>query len=298
MPVDSITIKEIAEAYGTQDMIETIENILDLVNETQAYDSEKIKHLMSGTFNTTNLLNFLNDPLESLETGKSFCFERALLAATILRAAKVPARTFTNADLKTWIQVWLPEIGWVDAEVLCVQPVHLFPRPLSFAIPLMVENSSDAIFPFTWLPDVSMRVANLTFSHTETFNVNEYGTVLSQPVDVRMYEADPEKFGFPIIFEPEIVQAALTRNGSDLSFHIIKKGKATSNTLILGEVNTINFEGLSVSFKPVQQGDTIFLDNFTVQELWMFDVKFLILFAAIPAILVFWMYMKRKRVKP
>ncbi len=301
MPVDNIAIKEIAETYRAPDnMIETVENILSFVNETQTYDSEKVKLLMSGVLNTTNILDFLNDPLESLETGNSFCFERALLAATILRAAKVPARTFTNADLKTWIQVWLPETGWVDAEVLCVQPVRLFPRPLSFAVPWMTENSSDAIFPFTWLPEVSMRVANLTFSHMEAFNINEYGTVLSEPVDVNIYEADPDKFSFQVIFEPETVQAALTQNGSDLTFHFNKSDdKTTSKTLILGETNNIEFEGLSVSFKPVRQGDIIILHNFTVQELWMFDVRILIPFvAAVPAVLIFWWYLKRKRIKP
>ena len=299
MPVDNTNIKEIAENNATQDMIETIENILSFVNETQAYDREKTRLLMSGALNTTNILDFLNDPLESLETGNSFCFERALLAATILRAANVPARTFTNADLKTWIQVWLPETGWVDAEVLCVQPVRLFPRPLSFAVPWMIENSSDAMFPFTWLPEVSMRVANLTFSHTEAFDINEYGTVLSQPVDVTTFEAYPDKFSFPIIFEPETVQAALTRNGSDLTFHLNKDEKKTSKTLILGETNNIKFEGLSVSFEPVRQGDMIVLHNFAVQELWMFDIKILIPFvAAVPIILIFWLYLKRKRIKP
>lgn len=299
MPVDNTTIREIANANATQDMIETIENILSFLNETQVYDPEKTKLLMSGTLNTTNLLDFLNDPLESLETGKSLCFERALLAATILRAAGVPARTFTNADLKTWIQVWLPDIGWVDAEVLCVKPDHLFPRPLSFVTPRMIENSSDAMFPFTWVPEVSMRVANLTFSHTEAFNIKEYKTVLSQPVDVAKYETDPDKFSFPIIFEPETVQAALTRNGSNLTFHLNKDEKTASKSLILGETNNIEFEGISVSFKPVRQGDLIILHDFTVQELWMLDAKIFIPFVVVvPVVLVFWLYLKRKRIKP
>ena len=299
MPVDNAAIKEIAKSNATQDMIETIENILSFVNETQTYDREKIKLLMTGILNTTDILDFLNDPLESLETGNSFCFERALLATTILRAAGVPTRTFTNADLKTWIQVWLPDIGWVDAEVLCDQPRSLFPRPLSFTVPLMTENSSDAMFPFTWLPKALMRVANLTLSHFEAFNIDEYGTVLSQPVDVEMYDTNPDKFSFPMIFEPEIVKAALTRNGSDITFHLSKGEKETSKTLILGETNNIGFEGLDMSFKPIRQGDMVILYNFSVQELWMFDVKILIPFvAAVPVILILGLYWKRKRIKP
>lgn len=298
MPVDNTTIKEIAEFHASQDMIETIESVLSFVNGTQTYDREKVKLLMTGVLNTTDILDFLNDPLESLETGNSFCFERALLAATILRAAGVPARTFTNADLKTWIQVWLLDIGWVDAEVLCAQPYRPLPRPLSFTVPWMIENSSDAMFPFTWLPEALMRVANLTLSHFEAFNIDEYGTVLSQPVDVEMYETNPDKFSFPMIFEPEIVKAALTRNGSDITFHLSKGEKETSKTLILGETNNIGFEGLGVSFKPIRQGDMVILHNFSVQELWMFDVKILIfLVAAVPVVLICWLYWKKKKIK-
>ncbi len=298
MPVDNTTIVEIAQSNATQDMIETIKNILSFVNETQTYDREKIELLMTGILNTTDILDFLNDPLESLETRNSFCFERALLAATILRAAGVPARTFTNAELKTWIQVWLPDIGWVDAEVLCFQPRSLFPRSLSFVVPWMIENSSDAMFPFTWLPEALMRVANLTLSSFEAFNINKYGTVLSQPVDAELYETNPDKFSFPIIFEPEIVQAALTWNGSDITFHLSRGEKKTSKTLVLEETNNIRFEGLGVSFKPLRQGDMVILHNFSVRELWTFDVRILISFVvAVPVVLIFWLFWKRKKIK-
>ena len=301
MPVNNTAIKTIAETYATEDnMIKTIENILGFVNGTQTYDREKIQLFISGTLNTTYILNFLNDPLESLETGKSFCFERALLAVTILRAARVPARTFTNSELKTWIQVWLPETGWVDAEVLCTPPhTRLFPRPLSFVVPWMIENSSDAMFYITWFPEALMRVASLKLIQLEDFDINEYGTVLSQPIDVETYETSPDKFSFPMIFEPEIVQGALTLNGSDITFHLSGGEKKISKTLILGETNNIRFEGLGMSFKPLRQGDMVILYNFSVQELWMFDVKILIPFvAAVPVILIFWLYWKRKKTKP
>jgi len=298
MPVNDTTVEEIAKTYATQDMIETIRNILNFANDTQTYDREKIKRLMTGMLNTKDILDFLNDPLESLETGNSFCFERALLVATILRAAKVPTRTFTNADLKTWIQVWLPGTGWVDAEVLCVQPQSVFPRSLIYAVPWMIENSSDAIFPFTWLPKTLMRVSNLTFGSFETFDINEYGTFLSQPVDIELYETNPDKFRFQIIFEPEMVQAALTRNGSDITFHLIKGDKETSRTLISEETNSIGFEGLSVSFKPVHHGDVVILHNFSVQERGMFDVRILVLLVVlVPAILVFGLVWKTRKTR-
>ncbi len=300
IPVEDTTIKGIAESYATQDMIETIENILSFLNETQTYDREKVQLLMSGNLNTTDILDFLNDPLISLETGNSFCFERALLATTMLRAVGVPTRTFTSADLKTWIQVWLPNIGWVDAEVLCVQPrERLFPRPLSFVVPRMTENSSDAMFPFTWSPQNLMRIANLTLTGFEDFNINEYRAVLSQPVDDALYTAYPDKFSFPIISEPKIVQVALTRNGSDIIFHLSSGEKNTFKTLKVGETNRIEFEGFGFSFKPMLQGEMVILYNFSVYELWMFDVRILILLVgAAVAILIFWLYWKRRKIKP
>jgi len=299
LPVNNTMIKEIAESYAGQDMIQTIKNILNFINATQTYDREKVRLLMTGMLNTTDILDFLNDPLKSLESNSSFCFERALLAVTMLRAVRVPARIFTNADLKTWTQVWLPNIGWVDAEVLCTQKSQpIFPRPLSFTVPLMTENSSDAMFPFTWHPEVLMRVANLTLSHLEAFKINDYGTVLSQPIDVEIYEANPDGFSFPIIFEPEIVQAALTLNGSDITFHLSKGERKISKTLVLGQINKIEFEGLGVSFTPIHQGDMIVLNNFSVNELWIFDVRILIPIVAAVPILIFWFYWKRKRVKP
>jgi len=300
IPVNDTVIKDLAEPFATQDMIETIENILSFVNGTQNYDRDKVRLLMTGSLNTTDILDFISDPLVTLQTNNSFCFERALLAATMLRAVGIPTRTFTSGDLKTWIQVWLPEIGWVDAEVLCTPPSpKLFPRPLSFVVPRMIENSSDAMFPFTWSPKILMRVANLTLSSFEDFNVNEYGTVLSQPVDEDLYETSPDDFSFPLIFKSERVQAALTWNGSDTVFHLSNEEKKTNRTLILEKTNTIEFESFGLSFKPVRQGDTIVLYNFSVHELWIFDFRILIPFvAAVPAVLIYWSYRKRKKIRP
>jgi len=297
IPVNDTIIKDLAESFAAQDMIETIENILSFVNSTQNYDRDKVRLLMTGKLNTTDILDFINDPLVTLQTNNSFCFERALFAATMLRTVGVPTRTFTSAELKTWIQVWLPEIGWVDAEVLCTQPSpKLFPRPLSFVMPRMVENSSDAMFPFTWSPKILMRVANLTFSSFEDFNVNEYGAVLSQPVNEDLYETSPDDFSFPLIFKPKRVQAALTWNDSDVVLHISNEEKKSNKTLILGKTNTIEFESFGLSFKPIRQGGTIILYNFSVQELQMVDLRILIpLVAAVPAVLIYWSYRKKRR---
>ena len=298
IPVDNATIRQLAELLRGSDMIETIRSILSYVNGTQTYDREKVRLLMNGALNITDILDFINDPTISLETGTSFCFERALLATTMLRAVGVPTRTFTNVDLKTWIQVWLPDTGWVDAEVLCTEPQPMFPRPLSFSVPRLVENSSDAMFPFTWTPKTLMRVANLTLSDLKSFDVNEYRTIFCQPVGVETYESDPDKFSFPVISESKLVQAALTQNGSDLAFHLADGEKKASQTLKLGETNSLELEGLTVSFRPTRQNGMILLNDFLVQRGLIFDFRILIfLIALVSVIIVALLYWKLKKIR-
>ncbi len=294
MSVDDPIIKEIAVALKTPNIIDTVENVLDLVTENQEYDSEKTRLLMSGSLNTTKILDFFKGPLEVLETGSSICIERSLCAVAILRAAGVPTRTFTDVRLKTWIQVWLPGYGWVDAEALCVEPPPLFPRPLSSTTPWMIENSSDALFPFMWLPDVPMRVVNLTFSNVDAFNVNNYGTILSQPIDAGMFEEDPAKFSFPILIKPEIIYAAITSDGSNLSVSLTKDEEEVSKTLTLGETNSVTLGDVNIKFKPVWLGDFLVLQDFVVQATRALDLIVLIPIIVAPVILAVWLYLRRK----
>jgi len=301
IPADDATIKQFAESLWNQSMIQTVENILNYVNGTQIYDADKVRVLMNGTLSTPNILDFINDPLEILSGGRSFCFERSLLAVAMLRADGIPARTYTNADLKTWVQVWLPQLGWVDGDVLSTQPqpLPLFPRSLAVSVPRMVENSSDATFPFSWLPNTMMRVANLTLTSVGEFDVNQYGTVLCQPVDAVSYGSNPDGFSFPIIFEPETVQTGLTYNGSDLWFHVSKGEENASKKINLDSLNSMNFAGLSISFTPILQSNgMIALTNFSVLKTQEFDYRILIpLVVAVPIILVFTYYRRRNRIK-
>jgi hypothetical protein len=301
IPTDDAAIKQIAQNLSSTDMIQTVKNVLNFVNSTQSYDREKVRILMNGTLSTSDMFDFINDPPESLNTNLSFCFERALLATTILRATHVPTRTFTNDDLKTWIQVWLPDIGWVDGEVLCIQPQlqPLFPRSLSVSVPRMIENSSDAMFPFSWLPKTKMRVANLTFTNPEEFDTNEYGTVLCQPTESETYESNPDGFSFPIIFEPDIVQASLTFNDSDLIFHVRKGKQSISRKLTLGVMNDIDFEDIRVSFIPVRLDHIIVsLNSFSVQKTQSFDYRIIIpLLIAVPVLIAVTYYWRKKRGK-
>jgi len=300
IPAQNQIIQEIAASHNqTQNMTQTVKNILDFVNE-QGYDPEKTRLLLSGNLNTTNIFDFFKDALQVHETNSSICLERSWYAAAILRAAGVPTRTVTDIRLKTWIQAWLPNTGWVDGETLCVEPpphIGMLPKSISTSAPWMVENSSDAMFPFVWFPEVPMRVANLTFSNVELFEVNEYRTVLSEPVDTELFKKDPAKFSFPIAFKPEkIVYAAITQEGSDLTFSLIEGKENASKMLTLGESNSVTLGDLTVSFKPIKQEDFLVLQDFTVGEIWKFDVRFLVPIVGVPIVVVaVWLYWKRRK---
>lgn len=295
MPVKNQAIQDIAANLKTPNMTQTVRNIIDFVSH-QEYDPDKTRLLLSGNLNTADILDFFKDALEVLETNSSICIERSWCAAAILRAAGVPTRTVTDVRLKTWIQVWLPEYGWVDAEALCVQPPPMFPRPLSSSTPWMVENSSDAAFPFTWLPKVPIRVANLTFGDVRLFDISEYRTVLSEPIDAELFKKDPAKFSFPIVFKPEIVYAAITQEGSNLAFSLFRGNENASKTLTLGESNSVALGDLIVSFMPLRQENFLILRGFAVWEVWRFDVRFLVPIVGVPAVVaVVLLYWKRRK---
>lgn len=294
IPSDNQTIMNIAISNKTENMVETVFNVLDFVNKTQEYDAQKTRLLMSGDLNTTSLLDFINEPLETLETGRSFCFERSLLALSVLRAAGVPTRTFTDTGPKTWIQVWLPGVGWVDAEALCATSRIRFPLTLISTIPWMIQNSSDAVFPFMWYPEVEMRVANLTFSDVEAFDISEYQTVLVEPINWDDFANSPGDFSFPIVFRPDVVSAAITHNESDFVVALMKDNENASKVLAMGQSNEVTLDDTALSFKPSLRGDFMVLEDFSVQKVVGFDLRLLIPIVAIPVIIViWWLYRKR-----
>jgi len=172
----------------------------------------------------------------------------------------------------------------------------MFPRPLSSSTPWMIENSSDAAFPFTWLPDASMRVANLTFGDASLFNVNQYTTVLSEPIDAELFKKDPSKFRFPIVFKPDIVYAAVTQEEAHLTFSLFKENENASKTLTLGESNKITLGDMIVSFKPIRHENFLILQDFVVGEVWKFDVRFLVPVVGVPIVVVIvWLYWKKRK---
>jgi hypothetical protein len=297
IPVDNQIIQKMAANYTDPDnMTQTVKNIIDQVQK-QEYDSDKSRLLLSGNLNTTDMLDSFKDALEVLKTNSSICSERSWLAAALLRAAGVPTRTVMDVRLKTWIQVWLPPDGWVDAEALSVQPPPLFPRPLSTSTPWTIENSSDAGFPFTWLPKVPIRVANLTFNEVSLFNPSEYRTVLSEPIDWEVFKGDPTKFCFPIAFKNDIIyQAAITREGNKLTFSLFKENENASKTITLGESNSFVLGDVTVSFRPLLYQNFLVMQDFAVGEVWNFDVRTIIPVVGVTAIAVIvWFYWRKTR---
>jgi hypothetical protein len=301
MPAEDRIFQQIAANFNqTANMTQTVKDILDFVNR-QGYDRPKSALLMSGNLTTADILDFFEDAPQVLETNSSMCLERSWYAAAILRAAGIPARTVTDVRLKTWIQVWFPNLGWVDAEALCrdlAPHVGMLPKSVSAHLPWAVENSADGVFPFGWLPEVPMRVANLTFDEVSLFDANEYGTVLSEPIDLEVFKTDPQKFTFPIVVElNSTIFASLTRQGSNLAFSVYNGDENLSKTVTVGELNSIGFQDITVSFKPNWMGDYVALQDFSVTGTWKFDVRLLVPIIGIPVIAVTaWLYWRRRRI--
>jgi len=287
----------VANNQTQNNMTQTAKNVLDLVN-TQGYDPDKSRLLMSGDLTTTDILDVFKDALQVLDANSSICIERSWFAAAVLRAAGVPTRTVTDVHLKTWIQLWLPNVGWVDGETLCSEPpphLGILPKPISSNVPWVVENSSDAMFPFTWFPKVPMRVANLKFD-AALFQVDEYKTVLSQPVDADLFRKDPTKFRFQLRFEPEKFYGAVTQEGSNTVFSLIGEEENASRTITLGEYNSVSLGDLTVSFRPVQQNGFLVLYDFSLRESWKFDVRLLLPIVGVPVVVAaVWIYWRRRR---
>lgn len=293
------TIQSIADSYTQANLTQTVKDILDFVN-TQGYDEEETRLLLGGNLNTTDIIGFFKDALQVHDSSKSICLERSWYASAILRAAGVPTRTVTDIRLKTWIQVWLPNIGWVDAETLCRDaPPHLgmLPKPISMSTPWMVQNSSDAAFPFTWVPKVPMRVANLTFSRVDLFDVNEYSAVITEPIEAEMFQSDMTKFRFPIAINNETeTYAAMTKEGDSVTFSLFGRNENASKVLTLGQSNSITLENTAISFKPVRRENFVILQDFSVQGFLRFDIRFVIPIMAVPIVaLAVWLILKRRK---
>lgn len=303
------TIIDIAVANNkTQNnMTRTVENVLDFVN-TQGYDPDKSRLLMLGNFTTTDMLDFFKDALQVLDTNSSICIERSWLAASILRAAGIPTRTVTNVDLKTWIQVWLPNVGWVDAETICDRLPHppphpgMLPKDITYSVPWAVENSSDALFPIMWFPKVPMKVVNLGvgtlgFADVSLFDVDQYKTILSRPVDAQVFRQDPTKFRFPLRFDPKTVYGAVTREGlNNTVFSLVGEDGNASVTITQGQYNSVSLGDLTASFIPVQQNGFLALYDFSLLESWRFDVRLLLPIVGVPVVAaVVWFYWRKRR---
>jgi len=141
-----------------------------------------------------------------------------------------------------------------------------------------------------------MRVANLTFGDVELFNVNEYRTVLSEPIDEELFKTDPTKFRFPIILKPEIVYAAIIQKGSNLTFSLFKGNENSSKVLTLGELNSVTLGDITVSFTPLWQENFLILQDFAVQKIKEFDVRILVPVVGVPVVIVVvLLYWKRRK---
>jgi hypothetical protein len=129
----------------------------------------------------------------------------------------------------------------------------------------------------------------------ELFDVSQYSTVLSRPVDAELFRTDPVKFRFPIAVKSEVIYGAITEEASNLVFSLFKGKENASEVLTLGEYNSIMLGDTAVSFKPKLQEDFLVLQDFAVQDVWVLDYRILVPIVGVPIVLLVILLVVRRR---
>ena len=101
---------EFSENAG--DALGLVSAVYTYISKNISYDYEKAKNIKSG---------YLQDPDETLRTGKGICFDYAALAAAMLRSQGIPTKIVfgyvSPGDLyHAWNMFYTEETGWVTAK--------------------------------------------------------------------------------------------------------------------------------------------------------------------------------------
>ncbi|MGX8834624.1 transglutaminase-like domain-containing protein [Amedibacillus sp. YH-ame6] len=94
-------------------VLQRIATLYNYVVDTIAYDDEKADQV-----DDIYVLPVVD---ETLDTKKGICFDYAALLTAMLRSQQIPTRLVTgntSIEYHAWVEVYLPEKGWVSADVL------------------------------------------------------------------------------------------------------------------------------------------------------------------------------------
>ena len=106
---DSQTVSKASDlTRGVKNGLEAVGAVYDFVITNISYDEEKARTVESG---------YLPDVVETLESGKSVCFDYAALMTAMLRSQGIPTKLeigYSGEVYHAWISTWLKEKGWVE----------------------------------------------------------------------------------------------------------------------------------------------------------------------------------------
>lgn len=109
--------KTIAKAFelckDDETVLERISSLYNYVVNNIEYDDDKAKDVSD-----VYVLPIVD---ETLKIQKGICFDYAALLTAMLRSQQIPTRLVTgntSIEYHAWVEVYLPEKGWINAEVL------------------------------------------------------------------------------------------------------------------------------------------------------------------------------------
>lgn len=111
---DSKAIAKAFELTKKDDtVLERIATLYNYVVDHIQYDKEKAKEV-----DDIYVLPVID---ETLESKKGICFDYAALLTAMLRSQQIPTRLVTgntSIEYHAWVEVYLPEKGWISADIL------------------------------------------------------------------------------------------------------------------------------------------------------------------------------------
>ena len=113
---DSSVVKkagELSKNAGTE--LKIVEGIYKYVVETIKYDTAKAKKIASG-----EIVGYLPEIEDTLETSKGICFDYASLFAAMLRSQDIPAKLIMGfvalsqePSYHAWNEIYIKDVGWI-----------------------------------------------------------------------------------------------------------------------------------------------------------------------------------------
>jgi transglutaminase-like putative cysteine protease len=271
IPSDDPRILAIAAGLKTGNMVETLYTVIsffdDIDYDYNFLDMRPISGNSTGVFRGER--GMFRDPFEVLEDRAGGCWEKASLAAAILRACSIPARIVNNPP-HGWNEVYLPLDGWIPLDLSKPDRTVHFSLPIP---PWNVRNYSNVTavggsgvprLVREWDREIVGRLHYHPWIYTE-----DGVTSITEVFDDRdvffgnmryivvhpLASADPEEIHFIDFFSAR-TKCLVYRSGADC---ILETTDGTSYTISFAGAMTIPVDGVPTQFEFSQSGNFILI---------------------------------------